>query len=82
MEELEHFHALQILELGSNRLRKTLANLQELWLGRNRIKTINLCGKTVLSRFLLTPDPVMMSVPLDDHMVHRGHGVFDTSTPP
>ena len=23
-------------------------------------------------------DPTVMTVPLDDHMVHRGHGVFDT----
>ena len=23
-------------------------------------------------------DPMVMTVPLDDHMVHRGHGVFDT----
>lgn len=25
-------------------------------------------------------DPALMSVPLDDHMVHRGHGVFDTAS--
>ncbi|CAO2175244.1 unnamed protein product [Urochloa humidicola] len=24
-------------------------------------------------------DPAMMVVPVDDHMVHRGHGVFDTA---
>ncbi|KAI8008114.1 hypothetical protein LOK49_LG07G03116 [Camellia lanceoleosa] len=24
-------------------------------------------------------DPVMMVIPVDDHMVHRGHGVFDTA---
>ncbi|KDP45859.1 hypothetical protein JCGZ_15303 [Jatropha curcas] len=24
-------------------------------------------------------DPAMMVIPIDDHMVHRGHGVFDTS---
>jgi len=24
-------------------------------------------------------DPALMVVPLDDHMVHRGHGVFDTA---
>ncbi|CAI9088717.1 OLC1v1023136C1 [Oldenlandia corymbosa var. corymbosa] len=24
-------------------------------------------------------DPAMMVIPMDDHMVHRGHGVFDTS---
>lgn len=27
----------------------------------------------------ITLDPAMMSIPLDDHMVHRGHGVFDTA---
>ena len=25
-------------------------------------------------------DPAMMVIPIDDHMVHRGHGVFDTAT--
>ncbi|XP_062094484.1 D-amino-acid transaminase, chloroplastic-like isoform X2 [Humulus lupulus] len=24
-------------------------------------------------------DPAMMMIPIDDHMVHRGHGVFDTA---
>ncbi|WOL06983.1 D-amino-acid transaminase, chloroplastic [Canna indica] len=24
-------------------------------------------------------DPTMMVIPIDDHMVHRGHGVFDTA---
>mgnify|MGYP002775200452 FL=1 len=27
----------------------------------------------------ITTDPAMMHIPLDDHMVHRGHGVFDTA---
>lgn len=27
----------------------------------------------------ITVDPAMMMIPLDDHMVHRGHGVFDTA---
>lgn len=27
----------------------------------------------------ITTDPAMMLLPLDDHMVHRGHGVFDTA---
>lgn len=27
----------------------------------------------------ITTDPAMMLIPLDDHMVHRGHGVFDTA---
>ncbi|KAL4194001.1 hypothetical protein AMTRI_Chr05g66570 [Amborella trichopoda] len=27
----------------------------------------------------ITVDPSMMVIPMDDHMVHRGHGVFDTA---
>ncbi|KQJ94137.1 protein phosphatase 1 regulatory inhibitor subunit PPP1R7 homolog [Brachypodium distachyon] len=58
MEELDHFHALELLELGSNRLRvmenlQTLTNLQELWLGRNRIRTINLCGLKSIKKLSL-----------------------------
>ncbi|KAJ0745495.1 putative leucine-rich repeat domain superfamily [Helianthus annuus] len=58
IEEIEHFHDLQILELGSNRLRvmenmQNLKNLQELWLGRNRIKSINLCGLKCIKKLSL-----------------------------
>ncbi|XP_010253998.1 PREDICTED: protein phosphatase 1 regulatory subunit pprA-like [Nelumbo nucifera] len=58
MEELDHFHDLQILELGSNRLRvienlQNLAHLQELWLGRNRIRTVNLCGLRCIKKISL-----------------------------
>ncbi|KAL2623074.1 hypothetical protein R1flu_003279 [Riccia fluitans] len=28
----------------------------------------------------ITLDPAAMVVPIDDHIVHRGHGVFDTAT--
>lgn len=28
----------------------------------------------------IVTDPALMNIPLDDHMVHRGHGVFDTAT--
>lgn len=28
----------------------------------------------------IVSDPALMVLPLDDHMVHRGHGVFDTAT--
>lgn len=28
----------------------------------------------------IVTDPALMSIPLDDHMVHRGHGVFDTAS--
>ncbi|KAG9456144.1 hypothetical protein H6P81_000652 [Aristolochia fimbriata] len=27
----------------------------------------------------ITADPELMVIPMDDHMVHRGHGVFDTA---
>lgn len=27
----------------------------------------------------ITIDPTLMVIPIDDHMVHRGHGVFDTA---
>ncbi|CAH1425152.1 unnamed protein product [Lactuca virosa] len=58
IEEIEHFHELQILELGSNRLRvienlQNLTKLQELWLGRNRIKSIDLCGLKCIKKLSL-----------------------------
>lgn len=58
IEEIEHFHQLQILELGSNKLRvmenlENLVNLQELWLGRNRIKVVNLCGLKCIKKISL-----------------------------
>ncbi len=28
----------------------------------------------------IVTDPALMLLPMDDHMVHRGHGVFDTAT--
>ena len=28
----------------------------------------------------ITTDPALMVVPMDDHLVHRGHAVFDTTT--
>ncbi|KAE9613979.1 hypothetical protein Lal_00016499 [Lupinus albus] len=58
IEEIHHFHQLNILELGSNKLRvmenlQNLTNLQELWLGRNRIKVINLCGLKCIKKISL-----------------------------
>ncbi|XP_018472127.1 protein phosphatase 1 regulatory inhibitor subunit PPP1R7 homolog [Raphanus sativus] len=56
--EIEHLHDLQILELGSNRLRvmenmENLTKLEELWLGRNRIKVVNLCGLNCIRKISL-----------------------------
>ncbi|KAL1189198.1 phosphatase 1 regulatory inhibitor subunit PPP1R7-like protein [Cardamine amara subsp. amara] len=56
--EIEHLHDLQILELGSNRLRvmenlENFTNLEELWLGRNRIKVVNLCGLNCIKKISL-----------------------------
>ena len=28
----------------------------------------------------IVTDPAVMTIPLDDHMCHRGHAVFDTAT--
>src|SRR5262245_51898098 len=27
----------------------------------------------------IVTDPALMMIPFDDHMVHRGHGIFDTA---
>src|SRR5258705_10433223 len=27
----------------------------------------------------IVTDPALMIIPFDDHMVHRGHGIFDTA---
>ncbi|XP_033131131.1 protein phosphatase 1 regulatory inhibitor subunit PPP1R7 homolog isoform X1 [Brassica rapa] len=56
--EIEYLHDLQILELGSNRLRvmvnmESLTKLEELWLGRNRIKVVNLCGLRCIKKISL-----------------------------
>ncbi|KAM7260249.1 hypothetical protein ACFE04_015990 [Oxalis oulophora] len=58
IDEVDHFRQLEILELGSNRLRvmenlENLTLLQELWLGRNRIKAINLCGLKCIKKLSL-----------------------------
>ena len=49
--------------------------LQEKW--KSTAAPFPAMYSSVLGGIIL--DPAMMSVPLDDHMVHRGHGVFDTA---
>lgn len=56
--EVEHLKELQILELGANRVREmngiqNLTQLKELWLGKNRIKTVDMCHLTGLTRISL-----------------------------
>ncbi|KAK4387098.1 D-amino-acid transaminase, chloroplastic [Sesamum angolense] len=52
-----------------------LSNLQEKWLGKP--KPYPAMYSSVYGGIIL--DPAMMVIPIDDHMVHRGHGVFDTA---
>ncbi|KAJ6925217.1 protein phosphatase 1 regulatory inhibitor subunit PPP1R7 [Populus alba x Populus x berolinensis] len=58
IEEIDHLYQLQILELGSNRLRVmenmgNFTSLLELWMGRNRIKVVNLCGLKCIKKLSL-----------------------------
>ncbi|CAH9101941.1 unnamed protein product [Cuscuta epithymum] len=71
MEEIEHFQELSILELGSNRLRvmenlQTLINLQELWLGRNRIRAINLCGLKCIKKISIQSNRLTATTGLEE----------------
>ncbi|KAK4492958.1 hypothetical protein RD792_000285 [Penstemon davidsonii] len=52
-----------------------LSKLQEKWLGKP--KPYPAMYSSVFGGIVL--DPAMMVIPIDDHMVHRGHGVFDTT---
>lgn len=71
MEEIDHFHNLQILELGSNRLRvmenmQNMTHLQELWLGRNRIKAVNLCGLRCITKISLQSNRLTSMIGFED----------------
>ncbi|XP_057776511.1 protein phosphatase 1 regulatory inhibitor subunit PPP1R7 homolog isoform X2 [Salvia miltiorrhiza] len=71
IEEIEHFHELQILELGSNRLRvmenlQNLSSLLELWLGRNRIRVIDLCGLKCIKKISLQSNRLTSMAGLED----------------
>lgn len=84
MEEIDHFHELRILELGSNRLRvmenlQNFTNLQELWLGRNRIRAINLCGLKCIKKISLQSNRLTSMAGLEEcvaleelYMSHNG----------
>lgn len=53
-----------------------LEKLQEKWNGVKE-KPYPAMYSSVYGGIIL--DPEMMVIPIDDHMVHRGHGVFDTA---
>ncbi|KAL1563734.1 aminodeoxychorismate lyase [Salvia divinorum] len=52
-----------------------VSKLQEKWSGKP--KPYPAMYSSVFGGIIL--DPAMMVIPIDDHMVHRGHGVFDTA---
>ncbi|KAF9611568.1 hypothetical protein IFM89_033572 [Coptis chinensis] len=52
-----------------------LGKLQDKWNGKK--KPYPAMYSSVYGGIIL--DPEMMVIPVDDHMVHRGHGVFDTA---
>ncbi|XP_051118004.1 D-amino-acid transaminase, chloroplastic-like [Andrographis paniculata] len=54
-----------------------VAKLQENWAEKGKEKPYPAMYSSVYGG--ITLDPAMMLIPIDDHMVHRGHGVFDTA---
>lgn len=60
-----------VYESGAEALQK----LQEKW--KSTAAPFPAMYSSVLGGIIL--DPAMMVLPIDDHMVHRGHGVFDTA---
>ncbi|KAK6946680.1 Aminotransferase class IV [Dillenia turbinata] len=53
-----------------------LGKLQEKWKSGEK-KPYPAMYSSIFGGIIL--DPAMMVIPIDDHMVHRGHGVFDTA---
>ncbi|KAJ6293017.1 hypothetical protein OIU78_025070 [Salix suchowensis] len=53
-----------------------LESLHEKW-GSVKKQPYPTMYSSVYGRIIL--DPAMMVIPMDDHMVHSGHGVFDTA---
>uniref|UniRef100_A0A0E0DNS9 Uncharacterized protein n=1 Tax=Oryza meridionalis TaxID=40149 RepID=A0A0E0DNS9_9ORYZ len=70
-EEGHHDH-VPVYESGSEVLQK----LQEKWSSTKQQRYPAMYSSVVGGIIL---DPSMMIIPIDDHMVHRGHGVFDTA---
>uniref|UniRef100_A0A0E0L044 Uncharacterized protein n=1 Tax=Oryza punctata TaxID=4537 RepID=A0A0E0L044_ORYPU len=70
-EEGHHNH-VPVYESGSEVLQK----LQEKW-SSTKQQPYPAMYSSVVGGIIL--DPSMMIIPIDDHMVHRGHGVFDTA---
>ncbi|KAF0926902.1 hypothetical protein E2562_028408 [Oryza meyeriana var. granulata] len=70
-EEGHHVH-VPVYASGSEVLQK----LQEKW-NSTKQQRYPAMYSSVVGGIVL--DPSMMVIPIDDHMVHRGHGVFDTA---
>uniref|UniRef100_A0A0E0HBE2 Uncharacterized protein n=1 Tax=Oryza nivara TaxID=4536 RepID=A0A0E0HBE2_ORYNI len=70
-EEGHHDH-VPVYESGSEVLQK----FQEKW-NSTKQQRYPAMYSSVVGGIIL--DPSMMVIPIDDHMVHRGHGVFDTA---
>ncbi|KAK6132805.1 hypothetical protein DH2020_033448 [Rehmannia glutinosa] len=71
--EVENGEELKVEVFSSSS--ELLSKLQEKWLGKP--KPYPAMYSSVFGGIIL--DPAMMVIPIDDHMVHRGHGVFDTA---
>ena len=54
-----------------------LQKVQEKWAASSGPPPYPAMYSSVFGGIIL--DPAMMVLPIDDHMVHRGHGVFDTA---
>ncbi|EEE62970.1 hypothetical protein OsJ_17777 [Oryza sativa Japonica Group] len=68
----EHHDHVPVYESGTEVFQK----LQEKW-NSTKHKRYRAMYSSVVGGIIL--DPSMMVIPIDDHMVHRGHGVFDTA---
>ncbi|CAM0145489.1 unnamed protein product [Urochloa decumbens] len=69
--------AVPVYESGAEVLEKLQEKCNSSSSGSSSSKKYPAMYSSVLGGIIL--DPAMMVVPVDDHMVHRGHGVFDTA---